>query len=108
MSVAERTLRTARATEPWTLVSCEECGRTFHLKPRAVRALIAGDRSARCDRCIFGLPLVVTDEERRFWLERFTVGELVEIATACWGSPAAWDDSWRAGFTFTIPGEVAA
>ncbi len=111
MTLAFEPLPTRPATPVWTLVTCTGdgdhpgCGRTFSLKPRAARALAAGDRSPLCRWCRYGVTMLVTDEERQFWLDRFTAVEIREMGRAL---DMLCPGDWRAGFTFTLPGEVEA
>lgn len=87
------------------LVRCSEpgCGRFYAVGARALRAIRAGERSARCPLCAYRVRLIVTDELRAFWIERFTLAEIRAIALASWGDPGEdgdWGGGWRDGFEF--------
>lgn len=84
---------------------CEDCGRPFSVRARALRAIRAGDRSERCGFCIHGSPLVVTDELRRWWLERFSMEEIRLMGRAIEETAGA---EWRSGFLFLVPGAEQA
>lgn len=62
-----------------------ECGTTFELSARNTRIHRNRGTSPRCDRCRYGTkPPKVTDAHRRYWLERFTLDEIRELAGAIW------------------------
>lgn len=94
---------------PWedrcAIIMCEDCGRVFSVRARAERAIRRGERTAKCHMCRRGVPLVVDDVMRAFWLSLYTMAELVEIAEASWGPRSDWPESWRKGFTF-VPSTI--
>lgn len=95
----------ARARDAeWVLLLCEDCGRPFHLTARQGRAIRAEKRSARCRSCRRVVKqVVVSSEHYEFWLSRFTMSELVEIAEWAWGDVDTWKPGWRDGIVFDDP-----
>lgn len=90
--------------EPLMPFFCDLCGHEFGVKPRQARAINAGTRKCRCSFCRTddGAPreFKVTSAERQFWLQRFSLEEIVGIAELCWGPVRDWDESWKAEFVF--------
>lgn len=90
--------------EEWVLLFCEDCGRPFHLTARQGRAIRAEQRSARCRLCRRVTKVVsVRSEHYEFWLSRFTLGEIVEMAEWSWGDIDTWSDDWRTDIVFDDP-----
>jgi hypothetical protein len=86
---------------------CSECGRPFSVRMRAYRKIRVGERLPVCHLCSYDVPLVITDELRLFWLERFEMDEILQVAEHAWGPRKDWGDGWRDGFEFLptrIPG----
>lgn len=97
------TVARARDAE-WVLLFCEDCGRPFHLTARQGRAIRAEKRSARCRACRrVTRTTEVRDEHYAYWLERFSLAEIVEMAEWSWGDVDTWTSSWRDGIVFRDP-----
>jgi DNA-directed RNA polymerase subunit RPC12/RpoP len=74
------------AAEASRKVSCATCGDTFQLSARNIRAARQAGRPIRCRRCRgHSTTRRVREADRRFWLERFTLDEIQELAQAIWG-----------------------
>jgi hypothetical protein len=73
-------------------VVCGECGGDFNLSARNIRAARARGEEPRCRRCRFGEPKPASPAEqsrlRHWWLERYSVAEIREMAAAIWGESA--------------------
>lgn len=85
------------------MLGCEGCGRRFEIKSRAYRSYLAGERTALCRYCDTrkGIPRpVVKNEHCLYWLERFSVAEIKDLAEACWGQREFWEAGWREDFEF--------
>lgn len=98
----ERHLRLVEPLEPFF---CEDCGHVFSVRPRQARAIRAGTRKQRCSFCREpreggARNFRVTALERQYWLDRFSVEEIVEIAEFCWGPRSTWTEEWRDEFVF--------
>jgi len=66
-------------------VRCRDCGDEFELSARRARDHRNADTTPRCRRCRYGAkPPKVTQAMRDYWLERFTVDEIRELAGAMW------------------------
>lgn len=78
MAVVEGT----RRTESRRMVECALCGISYDASARTFRDIQAGRVEARCvlHRKRNPRRATVTAAARRFWLERFTIAEIVEIA----------------------------
>ncbi len=66
-------------------VRCGDCGEAFELSARNVRAARTQGRELRCRACP-GAPAKTEADARmrRYWLERFTLDEIRELAGAIW------------------------
>lgn len=40
-------------------------------------------------------------EVRSWWLDRFSIRDIVEMAECAWGPREFWDETWRDGYVFT-------
>jgi hypothetical protein len=66
-----------------TEVVCPGCGVPRPVSKKQAYRIRLGNSSALCSLCRRPRPRVrVTDAERRFWLERFTLPEICEMAAA--------------------------
>ena len=94
-----------------TIHSCGVCGRVFSAKARVSRDIAAGRRDALCDahreqqRVCPDEPIEQTVEwvpwaHRHFWLQRFSLGEIVEMAEMIWGPRHTWEPDWAVWFEF--------
>lgn len=80
----EAGLATAVAEAP-RLVRCGACGGDFELSARRVRHVRAESLPLRCRSCRTGrVTPEPTEAHRRWWLDRFTVDEIREMAAALW------------------------
>lgn len=72
------------ATEPRVLVACAVCDISFDVSARTHRNIVAGRSEARCQlhRERRPRPATVQAVHRRFWLSRFTVDEIKDMAWA--------------------------
>jgi hypothetical protein len=66
------------------MVACAVCGMKFDASPRAARNYAAGKRTPRCmfHRHEHPRPETSVAETRRWWLDRFTVAELIVMGWA--------------------------
>lgn len=102
-----------KVVEPLEPFFCDVCGNEFGVKPRQARAIRAGTRKQTCTFCVGtggGKRLIpVKGIHRQFWLERFSMQEILEIAEAAWGPVADWTPEWREGFVFECePSRIAS
>src|SRR4029079_7564622 len=66
-------------------VRCGECGGAFELSARNARVHRKRGSAPKCSRCRYGAkPPKVTQAMRDYWLERFTLDEIRELAAAMW------------------------
>lgn len=87
--------------EAWVLLLCESCGRPFSLSARQGRAIRQEKRSANCKMCrTVHRRIVVEPQDYVFWLERFSLAEIVDMAEDSWGHPDSWTDDWRRDIEF--------
>lgn len=67
------------------LVVCEGCGAAFELSARNVRANRQAGKPLRCRRCRgTSETRTATEADKRWWLERFTLDEIRQLAEAIW------------------------
>ena len=67
------------------LVRCSACGGDFELSARQARDHRSAGTTPRCSRCRYGTkPPQATEKMRRWWLDRFTVDEIRELAAGLW------------------------
>ena len=92
-----------RQTEPQVRLVCagENCGHAFMASARQARRVATGEAKARCSSCRWAemrkplaelktpqlrkARLPVTDNDRLWWLDRFTLAELVDIVSGIYG-----------------------
>jgi len=81
------------------LVACQICGTPYGISPRTLRGMAQAKRLPICRTC--RRPRLVspkaTMDHRKFWLDNYTIREIVDMAEEMWGPR----DNWK-------PGEVAA
>ena len=94
-----------------TIHSCSVCGRVFSAKARVSRDITARRRASLCDvhreqqRAMPDEPVEQTVEwvpwaHRQWWLRRFPISEIVEMAEQIWGPRERWDPDWALWFEF--------
>lgn len=83
MSVAS-----VRVYEFTARIVCPECGQERETSAGQGRRAFSGCSDLRCEGCRFGVQPrgAVDDEDRRFWLERFSDDEVVGLAWALAGA----------------------
>lgn len=95
-----------RAVEPLVPFFCSSCGHEYGVHSRQARALKAGTREPLCSFCRtpgdgpYRRQFKVTEADRQFWLDRFTIMEIRIIAETCWGPVDEWTDGWKDEFVF--------
>lgn len=72
------------------IVQCSDCGDSFGISSRAIRAARAQGRGLLCLTCRKPATVRVTSIHQAYWLERMTQAEIVELAVAIWGPPETW------------------
>lgn len=77
------------------VVACSGCGDERRVTPLTAEKIRCGRSSGLCIRCgrENGPPIRVTQSHRRYWTERFTQAEILEMAVALFGPPTTWPDS---------------
>jgi len=71
------------------MVSCVTCGISYDVSARTGREIKAGRVKARCHlHRRRKRDLTVTAEHRRYWLCRFTLDEIRDMAEALWPLPS--------------------
>lgn len=74
-------------------VMCPDCGDTRKVSPRQARRIRQGQYNSTCVPCQKGIPnpAFVRDapnqEDRDFWLKKFSMAEIQEMAMYCFGEP---------------------
>jgi hypothetical protein len=89
------------------MVACEVCGLAFDASLRSARDYRAGRAEPRCMLHRKRKPLskrTTIATYRRWWLDRFTLEEIIEMATAMWPR----DAQRKAGLLASAPSERAA
>ena len=77
--------RAVPTVEAPKLVTCRDCGGDFELSARRARDHRKAGTAPRCRPCREGHEAPkVTQEMRDWWLERFTVDEISELAARMW------------------------
>ena len=76
------------------MVLCSDCGGLYEASPRTLREMRQQERLPRCAQCRRPFEHMVTNVEKLFWLERFTMAQMVEMAEAIWGDRHRWPE-WR-------------
>jgi hypothetical protein len=75
--------------EQRVLVQCSICGIRYDVSARSWRDIKAGRVEARCVlHRRRSRQLTVTATMRRYWLDRFTIDEICEMAEAIWPRPS--------------------
>lgn len=75
-------------------VACPECGDIRKVSPRQARRIRQGQYNSTCVPCQKGIPNPAyvrdapTQEDRDFWLKRFSMAEIKEMAHYCFGDTA--------------------
>lgn len=59
-------------------VRCPQCGQQRDVSYRSARRIETGELSGKCRSCIS--PVTVTQAHRNYWLDRFTITEIRELA----------------------------
>lgn len=72
------------------LVACSECGGCFYTSARTLRDQRVKERLPVCSFCRFPSDVVASPADRRFWVDHFTIGEIIEMAEAFWGDRDRW------------------
>lgn len=72
------------------LVACQFCGSPYGVSPRTFRGMRQERRLPTCRTCRTPRVVFVTDAHRHFWLDRFTIREIVEMAEEMWGPRDKW------------------
>jgi hypothetical protein len=67
---------------PTVKVRCSECGDNRVLSSRQARRIALGETTGKCELCLREPPVVVTDALERWWLRRFSLAEIREMAAA--------------------------
>ena len=71
------------------MVACSVCGIRYDVSARSWRDIKAGRVEARCVlHRRRRRALTVTAQMRRYWLDRFTIEEICEMAEAIWPRPS--------------------
>ena len=65
-------------------MACGDCGGSFELSARRARAYRSAGSAPRCAGCRSTREPKVTPAMRRYWLDRFTLDELRELAAGLW------------------------
>jgi hypothetical protein len=81
-----------RTAEPLATVACSSCSTEYELSARTVRRALSEGRVPRCDRCMYGVKVEVTDDLRRYWLDRYGQPEIDQLAAALFGAKLAEDE----------------
>lgn len=66
-------------------VRCASCGDISHITDRQLRRMLHEGRSHRCRLCRVVAVKPPTQAHYRYWLDRFTTDEIVEMGRAIWG-----------------------
>lgn len=82
------------------LVACHSCGATYGISPRTFRGMTLDNkrrhdegqqpRLPTCRTCRTPRVIVVTDSGMQWWLRRFTISEIVDMAEDMWGPRDKW------------------
>lgn len=72
------------------LVACRDCGLPFYISPRTLRDQRVKERLPQCSFCRFPADIEPSDEGRKFWLDHFTIWEIVVMAEGFWGPRHLW------------------
>ena len=70
-------------------VRCVECGERYTLSARRALEYRREGREPRCRECRRPARQPPSAADRRYWLERFTLEEIKELANAIWGERRA-------------------
>lgn len=91
----------AVSSEPRVLTTCSVCHIRFDVSARSHRDIKAGRKDPRCVMHARrnARPETVVATHRRYWLDRFSIDEIVEMATAIWPRPRIGPLSLTAGTT---------
>jgi hypothetical protein len=73
--------------ERYVDVRCPNCDEVRRITDRQYRRAKDGGSIFLCRRCRSRQVIVVTEEDRAYWLERYPIEWIVETATMIWGSP---------------------
>ena len=82
------------------LVTCHACGAVYGVSPRTFRGMTLDNKRRHADGLKPRLPtcrtcrsprvIVVTDSAMMWWLRRYTISEIVDIAEEMWGPREKW------------------
>lgn len=72
------------------LVACQDCGAPFYTSPRTLRDQRVKGRLPRCPFCRFPSQVEASVADRRFWIDSFTIAEIVWMAECFWGDRDTW------------------
>lgn len=69
------------------VVRCPDCGGTREISIRQRRRIKNGDRSLLCSLCrTIPNAAEVSDQDRAYWTERYSIEWIKETAEAIWGN----------------------
>lgn len=71
-------------------VPCVTCRGQYSLRPRTLRDLIKSGRDPVCSFCRMGVRVKITRWHLRYWLNRYSLAELLEIAETAYGPIETW------------------
>ena len=74
------------------LVACSSCGDLYGVAPRTFRDMRLRQRLPLCHFCRSPRVVAPTESQRAWWLERFTIAEIIEMAEAFYGPRELWQD----------------
>ncbi len=64
---------------------CADCGDSYELSARNTRLHQRNGTTPKCSRCRYGAkPPRVTEAMRRWWLDRYSLDEIGQMAGAMW------------------------
>ena len=72
------------------LVACSSCHGPYAVSPRTIRDMRVKNRLPVCPHCRCGTPINVSPDDLVFWLDRFTIQEIVVLAEEIWGPRHKW------------------
>jgi hypothetical protein len=71
-------------------VPCVTCQSQYSVRPRTLREMTASGRDPICALCRRGVKFQMNKWHLRYWLHRYTLEELLEIAQEAYGDVHMW------------------
>lgn len=84
--------KVVRSSGERMIVACStpDCNQKYEVAARTLRDMRVKGRLPVCPYCRDGIPIAATEADRCFWIDRFTIWEIVVMAEALWGTREDW------------------